>query len=315
MIRFCKYATLTITLALLPSLPARGQTPAQSPVQATAPQAVAAPTYPDTAKGLTELLDDILKTAKGGDRSRLDAAVKDMEIPDYEGWYAVEFGAEKGKAWTDYRHANLDRDEAAIADLFEQDAKGGGKIVVQQVSGAAELAGVSVGANVDCAQQHEDIYVASWRPHHPDNSQSADFTEYFVFGAGRFRWDNAIIAANASCFEGPGPQAVAADQTPNASSAVNPDSAGVGHPNCKSCPYPQFSDAARKAKVQGAVFLTLVIQPDGHATDITLVRGLGYGLDQKAIEAVEGWSFKPGTGPDGAPIAVRVTVQVSFRLL
>jgi len=45
------------------------------------------------------------------------------------------------------------------------------------------------------------------------------------------------------------------------------------------------------------------------------VRGLGYGLDQKAIEAVEGWSFKPGTGPDGAPVAMTVMIQVGFRLL
>jgi TonB family protein len=40
---------------------------------------------------------------------------------------------------------------------------------------------------------------------------------------------------------------------------------------------------------------------------------LGDGLDQKAIESVRQWEFEPAT-KDGAPVAVRVNVEVQFRL-
>jgi protein TonB len=94
-----------------------------------------------------------------------------------------------------------------------------------------------------------------------------------------------------------------------------PGTGGVGYPSCLYCPEPQYSEDARKAKFQGIVVLQVIIQPDGHATNIQVVKGAGLGLDEKAIEAVRTWRFKPAVGPNGTPVATITPIEVNFRLL
>jgi periplasmic protein TonB len=94
----------------------------------------------------------------------------------------------------------------------------------------------------------------------------------------------------------------------------NAGTGGYGSPACLYCPQPQFSDEAVKAKYQGTVLLIAVITADGHATDIHVAKGLGLGLDEKAVEAVRTWRFRPALGPDGKPSAVRQTIEVTFHL-
>ena len=77
---------------------------------------------------------------------------------------------------------------------------------------------------------------------------------------------------------------------------------------------PTYSEEARKAKYQGSVFIQIVVDENGDVKDIRVVRPLGLGLDEKAIEAVAKWRFKPGM-KDGKPVAVIANVEVSFRLL
>ena len=79
-------------------------------------------------------------------------------------------------------------------------------------------------------------------------------------------------------------------------------------------PEPEYSEEARKAKFQGAVLLAIVILPDGSTSNIRVIRPLGLGLDEKAIEAVTKWRFRPSL-KDGKPVAVSANVEVNFRLL
>jgi TonB family protein len=60
--------------------------------------------------------------------------------------------------------------------------------------------------------------------------------------------------------------------------------------------------------------LYVEIGPDGMARNMRVIRGLGLGLDQKAIEAVSTWQFKPGAR-NGVPVTVQAMVEVNFRLL
>jgi TonB family protein len=77
---------------------------------------------------------------------------------------------------------------------------------------------------------------------------------------------------------------------------------------------PEYSEEARKAKYQGTVLLYIEVDPSGRATNIKVQRSLGLGLDEKAIEAVKQWKFKPGY-KDGKPVTVAATIEVNFRLL
>jgi protein TonB len=77
---------------------------------------------------------------------------------------------------------------------------------------------------------------------------------------------------------------------------------------------PEYSEEARKAKYSGSVLLTIIVDQNGLPRDIRVVRPLGLGLDEKAIEAVRNWRFRPGT-KGGRPVAVQAQVEVTFRLL
>jgi TonB family protein len=77
---------------------------------------------------------------------------------------------------------------------------------------------------------------------------------------------------------------------------------------------PEYSEEARKAKYSGSVLLTIVVDQNGMPRDIRVVRPLGLGLDERAIEAVRKWRFRPGT-KSGRPVAVQAQVEVTFRLL
>jgi periplasmic protein TonB len=94
----------------------------------------------------------------------------------------------------------------------------------------------------------------------------------------------------------------------------NAGTGGYGTPACLYCPRADYSDEAMKVKVQGVVELIAVITPDGRVTDVHVAKGLGLGLDEKAIEAVRTWRLKPALGPDGKPASVRQIIEVTFQL-
>jgi len=76
---------------------------------------------------------------------------------------------------------------------------------------------------------------------------------------------------------------------------------------------PEFSEEARKAKYQGTCVLGLVVDANGHPTNIRVINALGMGLDQKAIESVKNWKFEPGQ-KDGHAVPVEIAVEVDFHL-
>lgn len=77
---------------------------------------------------------------------------------------------------------------------------------------------------------------------------------------------------------------------------------------------PEYSEEARKAKYQGTVVLRIIVDRAGQVADPMIVRSLGLGLDEKAMEAVKKWRFRPGY-KNGKPVPVFAEVEVSFRLL
>ena len=88
---------------------------------------------------------------------------------------------------------------------------------------------------------------------------------------------------------------------------------GVSAPRAVFTPEPEYSEQARRAKHEGTVVLWLVVGSDGRPRDLRVLRSLGLGLDEKAMDAVRQWRFEPAR-KNGTPVAVRVNVEVDFKL-
>jgi len=88
---------------------------------------------------------------------------------------------------------------------------------------------------------------------------------------------------------------------------------GVSAPRPIYTPEPEFSEEARKAKYQGVVVLNIVVGTDGRVHNPRVVRSLGMGLDEKAIEGVKTWKFDPSK-KDGRNVAVEMNIEVGLNL-
>jgi periplasmic protein TonB len=76
---------------------------------------------------------------------------------------------------------------------------------------------------------------------------------------------------------------------------------------------PDYTQAAEKLKIKGVVALGTTIEADGHVSSVKILKSLGFGLDEKAIESVKKWRFKPAL-KDCVPIAAPLSIEVQFRL-
>jgi TonB family protein len=91
------------------------------------------------------------------------------------------------------------------------------------------------------------------------------------------------------------------------------NAAGVTMPMCIHCPQPAYTDEARAAKFQGTVKFDVVVDKQGVARRIGIIKGDRNGLAAQAIASIRQWKFKPAM-KDGSPVTACVLVEVSFKL-
>ena len=101
---------------------------------------------------------------------------------------------------------------------------------------------------------------------------------------------------------------------PAATDQIPDDSDDLAPPSILFRQEPQYTKAARKAKIEGVVVLNINISSEGVPGDIHVVKSLDSGLDQNAISAVSGWRFAPAR-QHGKPISALANVEVTFMLL
>jgi TonB family protein len=119
--------------------------------------------------------------------------------------------------------------------------------------------------------------------------------------------------------------------TQAAPSGPNPDATGKYHlgdgvsaPKLIFAPDPEFTDEARRKRVQGVTVLSLTVDISGNPQDVRVTRSMAQdvkekykhaaiGLDQKAVEAVKQYRFQPGQY-QGKPVPVEIPVSVNFRI-
>jgi TonB family protein len=126
-----------------------------------------------------------------------------------------------------------------------------------------------------------------------------------------FALDNTPQAMNDATAQNP------PSRTDEYALAKEPDVYKVGgsvHPPVLiSAPDPEYTEAARQAKLSGNVIVGLVVDSSGEPQNVRVVRGLGNELDEKAVEAVQQYKFKPAT-KDGEPVSADLKVEVNFRI-
>jgi len=88
---------------------------------------------------------------------------------------------------------------------------------------------------------------------------------------------------------------------------------GVSAPAVIHSVQPEFSEQARSASLQGTVSLQLIVDAEGNPQNVRITRQLGMGLDEKAVEAVRQYKFKPAMY-QGHPVAVQIVVNIDFHL-
>ncbi len=260
----------------------------------------------------------MLTAAKSGDQPKLATFIKETEIPNYETWYSSTFGQEKGESWAEPYGKMLDQHEKEFEELITQLSQRDVKISVKKLDASKMY---------DTLNGRLDLFLADWEQSGGRKQTNTNHVGYFFFIDGKFRWNSTVefmkierldISTSSPPLNGV-PQAAGVDQPSPASgeeasggpfiSGKN----GVGYPICAYCPDPEYTEEAIRAKFHGSVLLQLIVGPDGRPTNIQVLKSPGLGLNEKAVEAVQTWHFKPALGPNGKPVAVVIPLELTFR--
>jgi TonB family protein len=103
--------------------------------------------------------------------------------------------------------------------------------------------------------------------------------------------------------------------TTQSSTQVYKPGDGVSLPSIVREVKPDYTPEAKAQKIQGSVWMAVVVLDSGDVGDVQVTKSLDdkYGLDQQAVKAAKQWKFKPGMR-DGKPVAVEVTIEMTFTL-
>jgi TonB family protein len=189
------------------------------------------------------------------------------------------------------------------------------QLATPEKAGTALMWMAIVRQNQKNAEEAESLFkqaLAIDDPNSPEAATSTELYAQFLLQQGRTDEAKSLRDQASAVWKAQG--AKATPTRPDAGSIVFRVGDGVMAPAVLSKVDPEYTEEARLAKYQGTVVVSTEIGADGLAYNIRAVRGLGLGLDEKAVEAISQWKFKPGSR-NAEPVPVMATIEVNFHLL
>ncbi|MGA2301992.1 MAG: energy transducer TonB [Candidatus Acidiferrum sp.] len=284
--------TILALLAVSPCIPSVVMPQANSASSAT--PTTAATRYSDTTDGLQRLLQDTLAAAKSGDREKVAAFVKDMEIPDCDAWLHKMYESDKADSWMGLCDAKvLAPREQWMQELFMRLAKEEGEVLTRKVNDNPEPGHGLEWGWLGSIRQPLDIYFANWKLSNAPSDYERDPIGYFMFIDGGFRWESTIVTLKPS-------------ETKHAKIVVQKLIRKVA---------PVYPPEAASRGISGTVRVHFVIGEDGIVYNAHAISGEGLSEDpllrKAAEEAVLQWRYEPATLV-GKPIQIDATADVIF---
>jgi len=166
----------------------------------------------------------------------------------------------------------------------------------------------------DAAAEVDSLYRGALAAEEPDSAAQALTLDLYAqyLNAHDRAAEGALLQARAKAIHKTRSEAIGQRRV-----AISPGmrvSGEVKAPSLISTVEPEYSEEARAMKYSGTVLLKVVVDVDGKAKDIELMKSLGLGLDEQAVLAIQQWRFKPGE-QGGVPVAVMAQIEVNFKLL
>jgi len=298
---------------------------AQGPISPPHVPAESLGAYQDSPDGLRMQLQDVLAVARERNAPQLDSLIKQMEIPNYEDWFTKAYGNERAGLWAMPYGRDLARSESDFEALLLQLADEDGEIAARKVNDSP-APGMEEHM-LDGLQGAAEIFFANWKKRDASSVSRGNPIGYFVFIDGRFRLVRTfrIMAIRpVTGFRSPASQGIwsapisrAQDNLPSSGQNDGPIPSGVraaSMPTCADCPSPEYSQEARKKHLEGTVQLQVLIQPDGLASEIQVVKSPDPELSQMAVAGVSGWRFNPARDADGDAVPDSIPIEVTFRI-
>ncbi|HEX4488379.1 MAG TPA: energy transducer TonB [Terriglobales bacterium] len=253
---------------------------------------------------LRQFLESELAAARKNDNKKLAALIKKTEIPIPDGRsHAKDTEGSIGS----YRQ-NLKQDEKTEQLLFLEIARQDGIFVIRNIDDyrAEDRPDWEV---VKTTQMQAEVFLVEWKPagtRDLSKGQASGYlVGYFTFIPTKETWGN---------LRSPLPSSVALlSPTPIRACKGETSSPCAVPPRALEALDPEFSELARKKGYQGTTILEMTVGIDGRASDVTVVKFLGYGLIETAVHAVSMWKFEPAR-LNSSPVPFRLRVDVSFGL-
>jgi TonB family protein len=285
--------------------------PAQENTAAATPQSASPETYPDTKDGFQTFLKELVSAIRSNNSKQVANLIRSTAIPNDRQWFLSMYEPDKAESWIEPYEKELPKRQEEFKLLIEGLAKTDGELVLRKVNDDPQPGQGLEWGMLHSAKAPLDIYYAAWKTDatHDDRPVAIG---YFYFIDGKFRWDSLVRIFPGPLAKPASQPAIVLQESP-ISGPVFKVGNGVLPPKLIQSTAAEYTDAARLARLEGSVVLSVIVDTDGRAKQVRVIRSLDGGLDEKAVEAVRTWQFAPATH-DGQPVPVNMTIQVRFKL-